>query len=457
MLAYYRILKNALRALTRNPMRSALTCLGIIIGVAAVIAIVEIGNGTTALIQHDIAAMGSNVLVIMPGAAVTGGINWGQGSAMSLKPTDCRAILRESPSINSIAPVVWGGKITLTYGDENWQPANTTGTTPQYLTIRNWGRTVEGRSFTEQDVRDAAEVCIIGQTVAHGLFGNGDPVGKMIRAQNVMLRVIGVLRAKGANMNGNDQDDVFIAPWTTMKFRIAGNGIAQTTTVASAIDTTVNSLNNLYPTASVVLYPVASDLQQADTPQPIRFPSCNQILCTAASQGAITKAIEQIHAALRARHHIRSGLPDDFQVINTTELMRARTRATRTMTLLLICVAMISLVVGGVGIMNIMLVSVTERTREIGLRMAVGAKSGDILRQFLVEAILLCILGGITGVILGRGSSWLIGKFKLFPTQMSLTAIFAAVLVSGAVGVIFGFYPAWKASRLDPIEALRYE
>jgi ABC-type antimicrobial peptide transport system permease subunit len=458
MLAYYRILKHALRALMRNPMRSALTCLGIIIGVAAVIAIVEIGNGTTSLIQRDIAAMGSNTLVVMPGAAMTGGINWGQGSAMSLRPTDCQAILRESPSISLAAPIVWSSRITLTYGDQNWQPANITGTSPEFLPIRNWNDLAFGRNFTQQEVRDAAEVCVLGQTVAHGLFGNRDPVDHIIRCQNVLVRVIGVLRPKGANMNGSDQDDIFLTPWTTLKFRISGNGNPQAATSASsAINTAVNSLNNLYPTSTVALYPLASDIQQADTPQPIKFPSCNQILCSAASSSSVSKAIAQIHSVLRARHHIRSGLPDDFQVINMAELMRARTRATRTMTILLICVAMISLVVGGVGIMNIMLVSVTERTREIGLRMAVGAKGGDILRQFLVEAVLLCILGGLTGIVLGRGSSMIINWLNLMRTQLSLPAIFAAVLVSGAVGVIFGFYPAWKASRLDPIEALRYE
>jgi ABC-type antimicrobial peptide transport system permease subunit len=297
------------------------------------------------------------------------------------------------------------------------------------------------------------------------LFQGSSPLGQEIRIQNVALRVVGVLGFKGANMMGMDQDDIVLAPWTTIKFRVTGSKAANAATVAtttSPTTSTVNSLNNLYPGADP-LYSVPSATQLADTPQPIRFANVDQILVKAASTEEIPDAINEITSLLHERHHIRpeSGdrpkQPDDFNIRDMTEALKALTSTSELMGALLLVVALISLVVGGVGIMNIMLVSVTERTREIGLRMAVGARSHHILRQFLIEAVVLCLFGGTVGIALGRGASVLVQLILHWPTQISLPAIIAAVTVSVTVGIVFGFYPAWKASRLDPIEALRYE
>jgi len=452
-----RTLRTALHALRRNLMRAALTTLGIIIGIGAVIAMMEIGGGSAKAIQQTIASMGANTLMILPGAAASGGASFGAGSVVTLTPQDSDAILRECPAARYAAPVV-RARTQIVYGNRNWVPMFIQGTTPQFLDIREWTDLAEGEMFTDRDVRNSTRVCLIGQTLVRELFGGESPIGREIRLQNVTFRVIGVLSRKGANMVGMDQDDIVIAPWTTIKYRVVGSSMGNVNqSAAAAASSGVNTLNSLYPTAQLALYPVPSALQAADTPQPIRFTNVDQIMVAVGATEDVPLAMRQIAELLRERHRIRPGDNDDFSVRDMTEFTKALASTAGLMTKLLLCVALISLVVGGVGIMNIMLVSVTERTREIGLRMAVGARARDILRQFLVEAIVLCLAGGAFGILLGRGGSYLVTTFLRWPTEVSPGAILASVLVSVSVGLVFGYYPAWKASRLDPIEALRYE
>jgi ABC-type antimicrobial peptide transport system permease subunit len=454
----YGTLKTALGALRRNVMRTMLTTLGIVIGVAAVITMMEIGKGATIAIQRTMASMGANTLVILPGAANTGGINYGVGSMMTLTPQDADTIIKECPAVGSVAPIV-RARTQLVYGNRNWVPTYIYGTTPSFLQVRDWTDMDQGEAFTEHDVRNSSKVCIIGQTIVRELFGGQSPIGKEVRIRNVVFKVIGVLRKKGANMMGMDQDDILLAPWTTIKYRVVASSLATANQSATSTSssTEVNTLSQIYPNIQQNLYPVPSATEQADSPKPIRFTNVDQILSAARSGSQIPSAIQQITMLLRERHHLRTTDPNDFNVRDMTEITKAMSSTTELITKLLLCVAMISLVVGGIGIMNIMLVSVTERTREIGLRMAVGAEPGDILRQFLAEAVVLCLLGGTIGIVLGRSSSHIVSSVLHWPTAASVGAIVAAVVVSASVGVIFGFYPAWKASRLDPIEALRYE
>jgi ABC-type antimicrobial peptide transport system permease subunit len=457
-----RVVTLAIHALRRNVLRSALTTLGIVIGIASVIAMMEIGQGSSQAVQRTIQSMGANNLLVLPGTASSGGVSYGSGSVITLTPQDAEAIARECPAVNGVAPVV-RARTQVVYGNRNWVPTFIYGTTPSFLEVRDWQQLSAGEPFTDRDVRNGSKVCLLGQTLVRQLFQGEPPLGKEVRVQNVSFKVVGVLSRKGANMMGIDQDDILLAPWTTIKYRVSGatlanvNQSAATTTTTDPTQQPVNSLNQLYPGSQATLYPLPAPTQLADTPQPVRFTNVDQILVRATTAGDIPAAIQQMNELLHERHRIKPGQLDDFNVRDMTEMTKALASTSSLMMRLLLCVALISLVVGGVGIMNIMLVSVTERTREIGLRMAVGARARDILRQFLTEAILLCLLGGAMGILIGRGGSYLVQVFLHWPTQPSLPAILAAVAVSATVGVLFGYYPAWKASRLDPIEALRYE
>jgi len=455
-----KMLRTALNGLRRNVLRAALTALGIIIGVAAVIAMMEIGRGSSSAIQRTIASMGANNLLVLPGTASSGGVSFGSGSVMTLTPQDAEAIASECPGVEATAPIV-RARTQVIYGNRNWVPMYIYGTTPDYLRVREWSLT-EGEPFTDRDVRNANKVCLLGQRLVRELFEGRSPLGAEVRVQNVSFKVIGVLTSKGANMVGMDQDDILLAPWTTIKFRVTGSSattVNQSATTSSGTGTSeqVNTLSQIYPNTQNSLYPLPSATQAADTPLPVRFTNVDQILTAARSAGQVPAAIKQLTQLLRERHRIGSGEADDFNVRDMTEMTKALSSTTTMMSKLLLAVALISLVVGGVGIMNIMLVSVTERTREIGLRLAVGARSRNILQQFLLEAVLLCFCGGIVGILVGRGVSYLIRIILRWPTELSLDAILAAFVVSVMVGIIFGYYPAWKASRLDPIVALRYE
>jgi ABC-type antimicrobial peptide transport system permease subunit len=452
-------MRTALRALRTNRMRSGLTCLGIVIGIAAVIAMIEVGKGTSYALQQTIANLGANLVQIDPSATSTGGVSSGDGTALTLIPEDCEAILRECSAVRIAAPGV-DFRMQVIHGNRNWIPKNILGTSPAYLVVRNWGLQ-EGEAFTEEDVLRSAAVCLIGQTPARHLFGEESPVHKEVLVHGVTLKVVGLLRRKGTNMMGRDQDDYMIAPWTTVKFRLYGSKLvfsenAAVTNPASSLGQ-VNTISRLYPNQQPQLYSQQSATQAADTPQLMRFTDIDDIYASAVSPGDIPRAIAQVKEVLRRRHRLRDGQPDDFNIRDWTEMAEVLGSTTTRMTDLLLCVAVISLVVGGVGIMNIMLVSVTERTREIGLRMAVGARARNILTQFLTEAVVLCLFGGAGGILLGRGASYAVTALMGWPTVPSLTAVLAAVAVSVSIGLVFGYYPAWKASRLDPIDALRHE
>ena len=457
MMKFLRLIRTASRALSRNITRALLTMLGIVIGIAAVIAMMEVGQGASKAIERTISSMGSNTLLVLPGAAASGGISWGTGSSMTLTSADCEAVTRECPDVRQAAVLVRTSS-QLIYGNRNWVPNTIYGTDPDYLEVREWQVMAEGEPFTARDVRSSNKVCVVGQTIKRELFQGESPVGKEIRLKNVNFKVLGVLTAKGANLMGMDQDDIVLAPWTTIKYRISNQKTTgQSSTAASSTSDAVNTLSNLYPTSQVALYPDLSTVQQADNPLPVRFTNVDQIILAARTAETIPNAMDQITSLLRERHHLRAGEDNDFQIRDMTELTKTLASTSAMMTNLLLVVALISLIVGGVGIMNIMLVSVTERTREIGLRMAIGARGRDILLQFLIEAVLLCLAGGLLGIGLGRGISSLVANVLHWPTAISLNAIGLSVVVSCAVGIIFGFYPAWRASRLDPIDALRYE
>ena len=451
-----RTLRTALNALRRNKMRSALTALGVIIGVSAVIAMMEIGQGSKTAMQKTMESMGASMLMVQSGAAASGGVSFGSGSVLTLTPQDADEIARQCPSVAGVAPIV-RARAQIIYGNRNWVPMQISGTTPSFLGVRDWEEMSEGDMFTDRDVRNGSKVCVVGETLRRELFQDESPLNKELRIKNVSFRVIGVLSRKGANMMGMDQDDIVLAPWPTIKYRVSGTTLGNVNqSAASSSANQMNTLSNLYP-GSTPLYSVPSATQLADTPQPVRFANVDQIMVGATSAEEIPQAIDQITELLRERHRIHPGESDDFNIRDMTEITRTLSQTSQLMGALLLVVALISLVVGGVGIMNIMLVSVTERTREIGLRMAVGARAHHILRQFLVEAVVLCLFGGAMGIGLGRGASILVRSIMRWPTQASIPAIMAAVAVSATVGVVFGFYPAWKASRLDPIEALRYE
>jgi len=401
------IIRIAMRALARNKMRSSLTMLGIIIGVGAVIAMVSVGQGAQQQAQQQIAAMGSNILFVGSGTVTRGGMRMGSGATKTLIYDDMLAILRESPAVKAAAP---GSQSSaqVVYGNDNWA-TQINGTEPQYFDIRTWPFQ-EGSSFSQNDVDMAANVAVIGETVRKNLFGATDPVGETIRISNLPFKVVGVLVPKGTSAAmGQDQDDVIIVPITTLQKKITGQDW-------------------------------------------LRW-----IMVSAISREASYTAQQQITSLLRDRHRIRSGQDDDFMVRNLADVADLADQQAQLFTVLLASIASISLIVGGIGIMNIMLVSVTERTREIGIRMAIGATEGDVQQQFLIEAIVLSLVGGAVGIMSGVGASYLITQTLGWPVLVSPMAIVAAVVFSMAVGIFFGFYPARKAARMDPIEALRYE
>lgn len=402
-------IKISLRALRVNKMRSALTMLGIIIGVGAVITMLAVGTGARQSIGEQIASMGSNLLIVLPGATTSGGARMGAGSQMTLSTSDAEAILKECPAVLHVAPVL-GGVAQVIYGNQNWS-TGVTGTTPAMLEVRDWPLS-EGRPFAEEDVRSASKVCLLGQTVVDNLFGGIYPVGQVVRIKNVPFTVIGVLDRKGQSPNGQDQDDTIYIPVTTAQKKIFGT----------------------------------------------TFPGMVRIIMVKAGGAEeLSQAQKQITELLRQRHRIAQKQDDDFTVRNLTQMMQAAEESAKIMALLLGAVASVSLLVGGIGIMNIMLVSVTERTREIGIRMAVGAKTWDIRLQFLIEALILSLIGGGIGIVIGVSGSQVLSTIAGWPTIISLFSIFLAFGFSGVVGIFFGFYPAMKASLLDPIEALRYE
>jgi putative ABC transport system permease protein len=403
---YFVILKAAFRALRRNKMRTVLTMLGIIIGVGAVIAMVGIGNGAKAQVQARIAALGQNVIMVFAGNVNRGGVYSGSGGAGTLTVEDALAMEKEVPGVSVVSPEVRSGAQIMA-GNNNWS-TSVMGEGVGYLTLRVWDLE-DGSMFTDADVRAAAKVCILGKTTADHLFPEEDPVGKTIRIKNVPMKVLGVLKAKGASMFGSDQDDTIIVPYTTGMKRFAGV-------------TTLRMIN-----------------------------------VQAATAEQMTEVQNGIAELLRQRHRIQAGRDDDFIMRNQQEIAEAMSATTEVMTALLAAIASVSLLVGGIGIMNIMLVSVTERTREIGIRMAVGARGRDILLQFLIEAVALSSTGGVLGILSGVGGAKLITMIKNWPTLVSPQSILIAFAFSAAVGVFFGFYPARKASQLDPIDALRYE
>ena len=443
----------ALKALKRNPTRALLTTLGIVIGIAAVITMMEIGSGSSRSIRSSIEKMGANTVLVLPGASRRAGINMGSGSQMSLTPGDCEAILRECPSVGAAVPIVSANNNQVVFGSINYMPAQIIGSAPEYLAIRNW-EIGEGRGFTETEVNSRAPVCLVGSTVIREVFGGNSPIDCELRIKNTAFRVIGTLKSKGANMMGRDEDDVIILPWTTARLRLTGlkSGSSSSTTSTAA-----TSPGALYSGSGLALYPAPDSTLTTNTLLMPKFIHIDMIQLMAVSPSKVDSAIEELTLVLRERHRIKQGYTDDFQIRNSAEFMQMLTGTSAVMTNLLLGVALISLIVGGVGIMNIMLVSVTERTREIGLRMAVGARSRDILQQFLIESMVLCLVGGIVGILLGHGAALLVEHYLNWPIASSPGAVVAAVAVSAAVGLIFGFYPAWKASQLDPIEALRYE
>jgi putative ABC transport system permease protein len=403
-------MKIAFGALLINKLRSALTMLGIIIGVAAVIAMVAVGAGAQVRIQQQIASIGSNIIIVLSGSVTSSGVRVGTGNAQTLTEDDAKALVRDAPGVQAAAPVARGGA-QVVYGNNNWG-TQIVGTTPDYLTIRDL-QMAEGQPFTNADDDAAAKVALLGKTVADNLFNGEDPVGKVIRIKKVPFTVNGVLVAKGQSPTGQDQDDVILLPISSAKKKVIGSSQANAASVGQ--------------------------------------------IMVQARDGMSAAAQDQMTNLLRQRHHIQGTQDDDFSIRDMTEVFKAQESSASVMSILLAAIASVSLVVGGIGIMNIMLVSVTERTKEIGLRQAVGAKTKDILAQFLVEAVTLSVAGGIVGILLGLTASGLISYFADWSTVVSPGSILLAFVFSALVGVSFGYYPARKAAFMDPIQALHYE
>jgi macrolide transport system ATP-binding/permease protein len=425
--------------------------LGIFIGVAALIAMVAVGQGANEAVAQQIASLGTNLLIVTPGATTSNGVRAGFGSVSTLTVGDADEIIK---NVWPVARVSYLDRqlAQVEYNRQNWS-TNVQGVTPSYLPIRNWV-VVEGRPLTEEDERSAARVCLLGQTVVANLFGeHSDPVGANIRVKSVDMQVIGVLGAKGQSGWGQDQDDVVLIPFSTAERKVLGVAAPP---ASSPSGTATPSVANPYkgmPTASSIYTSQISPFGSA----PKLTGVVHNIFVQAKSQALIPQAIDQVTDTLHTRHHIQPGQDNDFDVHNLSEVAQAAQGSSQIMALLLATVASISLLVGGIGIMNILLVSVTERTREIGIRMAIGARRVHILLQFLVEAILLGMVGGAGGILAGIGASEAISSIAKWPTLLSPTAIIGGFLFSAAVGIFFGYYPARKASLLNPIDALRYE
>ena len=401
-------LRTALRALRRNKLRSALAMLGIVIAVAAVVSTVSLGQGAKAKVAQQMASLGSNLLMVVPGSMNTRGVATGAGATQNLTLDDARAIERELPqAVAAVAPVNRSGAQVI-YGDANWF-TQVMGSTASYLQVRQWS-VAQGEPFGREEEAAGAKVCLIGQTVKEKLFGESNAIGEQIRVKHVPCKVVGVLAAKGQGNWGQDQDDVIVMPWSTLVRRIQGS--------------------------------------QADTVG---------MLMVEARSGQVADAQREVTSLLKQRHHQADAAEPDFQIRNLTEIQNSANEQTNTLSLLLGSIALISLVVGAIGIANVMLVSVTERTREIGIRMAVGARGRDVLIQFLTEAVVLAAIGGLIGLGLGALVSWIMAVKAEWPTLLSPGVMLGTVLLAGLAGVVAGFYPALRASRLDPIEALRYE
>jgi putative ABC transport system permease protein len=410
-MTFFATLKVALVALRTNKLRSALTMLGIIIGVGAVIAMVGVGAGAQARVEDQIKSLGSNLIIVLSGNVTAGGARMGAGSQPTISEDDAYALQREVSTIEAAAPQLRGSG-QVVYGNSNWATA-ILGTSPEYFVARNWV-TVSGRAIEPADVESAAKVVVLGQTVARSLFGEAEPVGETIRIRRVPHMIVGVLERKGQSMVGQDQDDVVLIPISTARKRVLGG-------------------------------------------QQVKSRSVHSITVKVHDGQSVALAEEEIRDLLRQRHRLQPNQEDDFFLRNLAEVLAAQEASSRVLAMLLAAIASVSLVVGGIGIMNIMLVSVTERTREIGLRMAVGARGRDILLQFLVEAVTLALIGGLVGVALGVGASFAVGHFAGWRTEMNAAAIVLAVSFAGAIGVFFGFYPARMAAQLAPIDALRHE
>jgi putative ABC transport system permease protein len=405
-------LRIALLALRINKLRSALTMLGIIIGVAAVIIMIAVGNGAQARVEDQIRSLGSNIIMVLSGSTTSGGARGGTGTLPTITEDDAYALNREIEEIQAAAPTLRGSGQAVA-GNANWS-SSFYGTTPEYLEVREW-TVIEGRGFEPAEMSGAGKVVLIGQTVAKNLFGDASPIDQVIRVRKVPLTIVGVLDRKGQNMMGQDQDDIILMPISTARKRVLGS-------TQQAKSRSVGSI--------MVKVKDGADMAAADA---------------------------RMRELLRQRHRLQTGQDDDFFIRNLSEILQAQEASSKVMSLLLAAVASVSLLVGGIGIMNIMLVSVTERTREIGLRMAVGARGRDILTQFLVEAVTLSLIGGAIGIMLGVGGATAIAELAGWRTELSGGSIVLAAGFAGAIGIFFGFYPARKASRLLPIEALRYE
>ncbi len=453
----WNLLLTCMRGLVRNPMRAALTVLGIVIGIAAVVAIMEIGEGSKQQIKDKFSNLGADVVNIFGASVSTSGVNSGMGGRASLYPEDAVAIMDEcKDTVVCASPYVRAsGQVIV--GNTNWSPNSIKGGNEYYLDIEGW-EVERGHSFRKKQVDEAARVCLIGRTIADKLYSGQDPIGQEIRIKDVAFTVIGVLAAKGADGMGNDQDDCLILPWTSIRMRLMGaSGTATVNKGGAANSTSKVSSTDTFSTSAVSFYP-GSDLEPyTNAPHPLRTRTVDSILVKIRSSESATPAMDEMTPVLRRQHKLEPGVLDDFEMRDRSQFIKMVTGTSETMSKLLIAVAMISLVVGGVGIMNIMMVSVTERTREIGLRMAVGARPRDIMQQFLLEAVLLCLTGGLIGIAVGRVASELVSKHNGWPVATSPMAMVLAVSVAAVIGIIFGWYPAYKASRLDPIDALHHE